>query len=40
MDKITMKRVFAPILWLLFALAGAWAYATLAFKRGEPVNSA
>ena len=35
-----MKKVFAPIFWLLLALLGAGAYATLAFKRGEPVNSA
>ena len=35
-----MKKVFAQIFWLLFALLGAGAYATLAFKRGEPVNSA
>lgn len=26
--------------WMLLSLAGAWAYATLAFRRGEPVNSA
>ncbi len=35
-----MKRVLAPIFWLLLALAGAAAYATLAFRRSEPVNSA
>ena len=35
-----MKKTFAAIFWLLLALAGAWAYATIAFKRGEPVNSA
>jgi len=35
-----MKKTFAPILWLLVALAGAWAYATIAFQRGEPLNSA
>ena len=34
-----MKKVFAPVCWLLLALLGAWAYATLAFRRGEPVNS-
>ena len=27
------------IFWLLFTLAGAWAYATLTFRRGEPINS-
>jgi len=35
-----MKKLLASVLWLLLALAGAWAYATIAFKRGEPVNSA
>ena len=35
-----MKRIIAPVIWLLLALLGAGAYATLAFKRGEPVNSA
>jgi carbon starvation protein len=35
-----MKKALAPIFWLLLALLGAFAYATLAFKRGEPVNSA
>jgi len=34
-----MKKVLAPIFWLLLALAGAAAYATLAFRRSEPVNS-
>jgi carbon starvation protein len=35
-----MKKILAPIFWFLLALLGAWAYATIAFKRGEPVNSA
>jgi carbon starvation protein len=35
-----MKKVLAPLFWLLLALAGAVAYATLAFHRSEPVNSA
>ncbi len=35
-----MKKILAPVLWLLLALLGAGAYAVLAFKRGEPVNSA
>src|SRR5512132_4088453 len=35
-----MKRVLANCLWLLVALAGAGAYATLAFSRGERLNSA
>jgi carbon starvation protein len=34
-----MKKTFAVIFWLAFALLGAWAYAVLAFRRGEPVNS-
>ena len=35
-----MKKVLAPVFWFALALLGALAYATLAFKRGEPVNSA
>src|ERR1700690_903907 len=35
-----MRKVLAPFFWLLLALAGATAYATLAFRRSEPVNSA
>ena len=35
-----MKKILAPLFWLALALLGAWAYATIAFKRGEPVNSA
>ena len=31
---------FALIIWLAVALLGAFAYITLAVKRGEPVNSA
>ncbi|HOX58641.1 MAG TPA: carbon starvation CstA family protein [Candidatus Paceibacterota bacterium] len=34
-----MKKVLANILWLLIALAGAGAYATLALYRGEALNS-
>src|SRR5437868_8341751 len=34
-----MKKVLGPIPWLLVALSGAWAYATLALHRGEPLNS-
>src|SRR6187397_907426 len=34
-----MKKVFAPILWFVIAALGAWAYAVLAFKRGEQLNS-
>ncbi len=35
-----MKKILANVFWFLLAVAGAWAYATLALKRGEPVNSA
>src|ERR1017187_8398018 len=35
-----MKKSVATLFWLLFAVLGAWAFAVLAFKRGEPVNSA
>jgi carbon starvation protein len=35
-----MRKSLAAFFWLLLALLGAWAYATIAFKRGEPVNSA
>jgi len=34
-----MKKVLAPILWFVIAALGAWAYAVLAFKRGEQLNS-
>jgi carbon starvation protein len=35
-----MKKTMANLLWFLVAVAGAWAYATLAFHRGESLNSA
>jgi carbon starvation protein len=35
-----MKKLFANLFWLVLAVAGAWAYATLALRRGEPLNSA
>src|SRR6266567_1116788 len=35
-----MKKVAANFFWLLIALAGAGAYATLALHRGEALNSA
>ena len=35
-----MKKVFARLFWVVLALAGGWAYATLALRRGEPLNSA
>ena len=34
-----MKKITAPIFWFAFALLGAWAYAVLAFRRGETLNS-
>ncbi|MEI6784425.1 MAG: carbon starvation CstA family protein, partial [Verrucomicrobiota bacterium] len=34
-----MKKAMANLFWMLVAIAGAWAYATLAFHRGEPLNS-
>ena len=34
-----MKKAMANVLWILVAIAGAWAYATLAFHRGEALNS-
>ncbi len=36
----SLKKALRPVLWFAVALAGAWAYAVLAFRRGEPVNSA
>ena len=35
-----MIRIGRAIFWILLSIAGAWAYATVAFRRGEPVNSA
>src|SRR5881296_407977 len=35
-----MKRAAANLFWMLLALAGAGAYATLALHRGEHLNSA
>ncbi len=35
-----MNKVFSRIIWFLVALLGAWAYATIAFRRAEPINSA
>jgi carbon starvation protein len=34
-----MKKILWFMVWGLVAIAGAWAYAVLAFRRGEPVNS-
>src|SRR3989454_5544662 len=35
-----MKRAAANLFWMLLALAGAGAYATLALRRGEQISSA
>jgi carbon starvation protein len=35
-----MKKFATNMLWVFLAVAGAWAYATLALSRGEPINSA
>src|SRR6476619_3893306 len=35
-----MKKVAAHAFWFVLTLAGAGAYAMLAFHRGEPLNSA
>ena len=35
-----MKRAVVALLWMLVAILGAWAYVTLAVRRGEPINSA
>src|SRR5258707_13186853 len=35
-----MKKILTKLLWLMVVLAGVWAYATLAFHRGENLNSA
>ncbi len=35
-----LKKIVAAIFWILLALAGAGAYAALALRRNEPINSA
>ena len=35
-----MKKLLTNLFWVLLAGAGAWAYATLAMQRHEPLNSA
>src|SRR5690242_2009574 len=35
-----MKKSLPKLIWFLVALLGTWAYATIAFRRGEPINSA
>src|SRR5258707_121182 len=35
-----MKKIFAIVFWLAVALAGGWAFATLATHRGDSINSA
>src|SRR5690348_14515291 len=37
---LDMKKAVAKVVWVLVALLGAWAYMTLASRRGEPINSA
>ena len=34
-----MNKAVANLAWILVAIAGAWAYATLAFHRAEALNS-
>ena len=34
------SKPIATILWVAVAVLGAWAYGTLALRRGEPLNSA
>jgi carbon starvation protein len=34
-----VKKFLSTLFWLFIAVAGAWAFATLAFHRGEPINS-
>ncbi|HYV30530.1 MAG TPA: carbon starvation CstA family protein, partial [Candidatus Binatia bacterium] len=34
-----MTKVLSTLLWLAVAAGGAWAYATLAWRRGEPISS-
>jgi carbon starvation protein len=34
------KKTFACVVWLGVVALGAWAYWTLAFRRGQPINSA
>src|SRR5580658_9889212 len=34
-----VKKVVVRIVWLLIAMLGAWAYLSLALRRGEPINS-
>ena len=35
-----MKKTLSSFIWLAVSLLGAWAYATIALHRGEPLNSA
>jgi carbon starvation protein len=34
-----MKKVFARVMWLLVAALGAWAFLTLASRRGQEINA-
>src|SRR5262249_8331930 len=36
---LLMKKIFGNLFWLVLAVAGGWAYATLATHRGESINS-
>ncbi|HXR04275.1 MAG TPA: carbon starvation CstA family protein [Verrucomicrobiae bacterium] len=37
---MNLKKIVAAVFWILLALAGAGAYAALALRRNEPINSA
>src|SRR2546428_10007945 len=39
-QRCSMNKLAKNLTWLAIALLGAWAYAVLALRRGEPVNSA
>ena len=40
LEHEAVKKVVANLFWVLLAVAGAWAYVTLALHRGEALNSA
>ncbi len=39
MQRLDVKAVLSKFIWLGVALAGAWAYLTLALRRDEPISS-
>src|SRR6266568_3034222 len=39
LQRLEMKAVLSKFIWLGVALAGAWAYLTLALRRHEPISS-